>query len=58
MSNFQEQFNKEMLEPILEGKKIPWDRFLPIVPAATSRAQDMSYIATQLPVWDAQKCVA
>ena len=58
MENFKEQFNKDMLEPILEGKKVPWDRFLPIVPAATSRARDMSYIATQLPVWDAKKCVA
>jgi len=58
MENFQEQFNKDMLEPILEGKKVPWDRFLPIVPAATSRARDMSYIATQLPVWDAKKCVS
>ncbi len=51
-------FYQEMVKPILEGKKVPWDRFLPVVPAATSRYRDMSYIGTQLPVYDASKCIA
>ncbi|MEJ5330824.1 MAG: 2-oxoacid:acceptor oxidoreductase family protein [Desulfobaccales bacterium] len=56
--NYQEVFKKQMVEPILEGKKVPWDRFLPIVPAATSRFRDMSYIGTQVPVYDPAKCIA
>jgi pyruvate-ferredoxin/flavodoxin oxidoreductase len=55
---YQEVFYEEMVKPILEGKKVPWDRFLPIVPAGTSRYRDMSYIGTQLPVYDAAKCIA
>src|SRR4030067_3250931 len=47
-----------MVKPILDGKKVPWDRFLPIVPAGTSRYRDMSYIGAQLPVYDAAKCIA
>ena len=58
MDDYQQVFYQEMVKPILEGKKVPWDRFLPIVPAATSRYQDMSYIGTQLPVWDPLKCIA
>uniref|UniRef100_A0A7C5EQ58 4Fe-4S dicluster domain-containing protein n=1 Tax=Desulfobacca acetoxidans TaxID=60893 RepID=A0A7C5EQ58_9BACT len=56
--NYQEFFHKEMVAPLLEGKKVPWDRFLPVVPAATSRFRDMSYIGTQLPVYDPEKCIA
>ena len=56
--NYQEVFYQDMIKPILDGKKVPWDHFLPIVPAGTSRYRDMSYIATQLPVYDASKCVA
>jgi len=56
--NFQETFYQDMVKPILEGKKVPWDRFLPIVPAATSRYRDMSYIGTQIPVYDQSKCIA
>ncbi|MFH1596759.1 MAG: 2-oxoacid:acceptor oxidoreductase family protein [Pseudomonadota bacterium] len=58
IKDYQDVFYQEMVKPILEGKKVPWDRFLPIVPAGTSRYRDMSYIATQLPVYDAAKCIA
>jgi pyruvate-ferredoxin/flavodoxin oxidoreductase len=54
--NYQETFYNEMVRPISEGKKVPWDRFLPIVPAGTSKYRDMSYIGTQLPVYDPAKC--
>ncbi len=56
--NYQEVFQQQMVQPILEGKKVPWDRFLPVVPAATSRFRDMSYIGTALPVYDPKKCIA
>jgi pyruvate-ferredoxin/flavodoxin oxidoreductase len=56
--DYQETFHQEMVQPILEGRKVPWDRFLPVVPAATSRYRDMSYIGASLPVWDASKCLA
>jgi len=56
--NYQEVFYEEMVKPILDGKKVPWDRFLPIVPAGTSRYRDMSFIGAQLPVYDAAKCIA
>ncbi len=56
--DYPKTFHQQMVKPILEGKKVPWDRFLPVVPAATSRYRDMSYIGTQLPVYDAGKCIA
>ena len=56
--DYQEVFYQEMIKPTLEGKKVPWDHFLPIVPAGTSRYRDMSFIGTQLPVYDASKCIA
>jgi pyruvate-ferredoxin/flavodoxin oxidoreductase len=58
MENYQEVFYQDMIKPILEGKKVPWDHFLPIVPAGTSRYRDMSFIGTQIPVYDAAKCIA
>ena len=58
VDDYQALFHRRMVQPILEGKKVPWDRFLPIVPAATSRYRDMSYIGTQLPVYDPGKCIA
>ena len=58
MENYQKTFEHQMIEPILEGRKVPWDHFLPVVPAATSRFRDMSYIGTQLPVYDPAKCIA
>ena len=58
MEDYQKTFEHQMIEPILEGKKVPWDHFLPEVPAATSRFRDMSYIGTALPVYDPQKCIA
>jgi pyruvate-ferredoxin/flavodoxin oxidoreductase len=58
MENYQEVFYENMVKPILDGKKVPWDHFLPIVPAGTSRYRDMSYIGAQLPVYDASKCIA
>ncbi|MBU4231220.1 MAG: 2-oxoacid:acceptor oxidoreductase family protein [Proteobacteria bacterium] len=56
--NYQEVFYQNMIKPILDGKKVPWDHFLPIVPAGTSRYRDVSYIGAQLPVYDAAKCIA
>ena len=56
--NYQEVFYQDMIKPILDGKKVPWDHFLPIVPAGTSRYRDVSYIGAQLPVYDAAKCIA
>ncbi|MGA9755584.1 MAG: 2-oxoacid:acceptor oxidoreductase family protein [Desulfobaccales bacterium] len=56
--NYQEVFYQDMIKPILDGKKVPWDHFLPIVPAGTSRYRDMSFIGAQLPVYDAAKCIA
>ncbi len=56
--NYQEVFYQDMIKPILDGKKVPWDHFLPIVPAGTSRYRDVSYIGAQLPVYDPAKCIA
>lgn len=56
--DYQESFRQEMVQPILDGQKVSWDRFLPVVPAATSRYRDMSHIATSLPVYDPEKCIA
>ncbi len=56
--NYQEIFFLEMVNPLMEGRKVGWDHFLPVVPAATTRYRDMSFISTQLPVWDASKCTA
>ena len=56
--HYEEKFYSDMVKPISEGTKVPWDRFLPIVPAGTSKYRDMSYIGTQLPVYDASKCTA
>jgi pyruvate-ferredoxin/flavodoxin oxidoreductase len=58
IENYQEVFYQDMIKPILDGKKVPWDHFLPIVPAGTSRYRDVSYIGTQLPIYDASKCIA
>ncbi len=58
MENYEETFYKEMIKPISDGEKVPWDRFLPVVPAGTSKYRDMSHIATQLPVYDASKCLS
>jgi pyruvate/2-oxoacid:ferredoxin oxidoreductase beta subunit/Pyruvate/2-oxoacid:ferredoxin oxidoreductase delta subunit len=56
--DYKEHFYQEMVKPISEGKRVPWDRFLPIVPAATSQYRDLSFIGTQTPVWHAEKCTA
>jgi pyruvate-ferredoxin/flavodoxin oxidoreductase len=56
--DYQDVFYNEMVKPISEGKKVPWDHFLPVVPAGTSKYRDMSYIGTQLPVYEASKCTA
>ncbi len=58
MANYQEIFQQEIVQPIVEGRKVPWDKFLPVVPAATSRYRDMSHVGTQLPVYDASRCTA
>ena len=47
-----------MVKPIMAGKKVPWDRFIPVVPSGTSQYKDVSFIGSQLPIWDAAKCIA
>lgn len=54
--DYQDTFYREMVKPVSEGRKVPWDRFLPVVPGGTSRYRDMSYIGTQWPVFDAARC--
>ena len=54
--NYESFFYEEMVKPISDGKKVSWDRFLPVVPGGTSKYRDMSYIGTHLPVYDASKC--
>lgn len=56
MERYEDHFYREMVKPITQGLKVPWDRFLPIVPAATSQYRDMSYIGAQLPVYNASRC--
>jgi len=58
MDRYEQRFYDEMVKPVSDGVKVPWDRFLPIVPAGTSKYRDMSYIGTQLPVYNASKCTA
>jgi pyruvate-ferredoxin/flavodoxin oxidoreductase len=58
IENFQETFHRDMIKPIMEGKAVPWDRFISVVPAGTSKYKDMGFMGTQLPVWDATKCIA
>ncbi len=58
IESYEETFRRQMIEPILAGKKVPWDRFLPVVPGGTSKYRGMSHIATQLPVYDASRCIA
>jgi pyruvate-ferredoxin/flavodoxin oxidoreductase len=58
MDRYRDTFYHDMVKPISEGKKVPWDRFLPVVPAGTSKYRDMSHVGTQLPIYDASKCVA
>jgi pyruvate-ferredoxin/flavodoxin oxidoreductase len=58
IENYQETFHQEIVQPIVEGRKVPWDKFLSVVPTATSKYRDMSHVGTQLPVYDASKCTA
>ncbi|MFP3868181.1 MAG: 2-oxoacid:acceptor oxidoreductase family protein [Desulfobacteraceae bacterium] len=58
IDDYQNTFYQEMVQPISEGKQVPWNRFLPVVPAATSRYRDMGFVGTQLPVYDPSKCIA
>jgi len=58
MEDYEETFQQEMVQPIVEGRKVPWDKFLPVVPAATSKYRDMSHVGNQLPVYDASKCTS
>lgn len=58
IDRYEDQFHKTMVEPILEGRKVPWDHFLPIVPAGTSKYRDMSHVGTQLPVYFPSRCTA
>ena len=55
-NDYEELFHREMVQPIVEGRKVPWDRFLPAVPAGTSKYRDVSHIGTQLPIYEASKC--
>jgi pyruvate-ferredoxin/flavodoxin oxidoreductase len=54
--DYESFFYQEMVKPVSEGRKVPWDHFLPVVPGGTSKYRDMSFIGGQLPVYDASKC--
>lgn len=58
IDQYENKFHETMVKPILEGRKVPWDHFLPVVPAGTSRYRDMSHVGTQLPVYLPTKCTA
>ena len=58
MANYRETFHENIVQPIVEGRRVPWDKFLPVVPAATSRHRDMSHVGSMLPVYDASKCTS
>lgn len=58
VENYQDLFYEEMVKPISEGRKVPWDHFLPVVPAGTSTYRDMSHVGTQLPIYNADKCTS
>ncbi|MBN2232261.1 MAG: 2-oxoacid:acceptor oxidoreductase family protein [Deltaproteobacteria bacterium] len=51
------RFNDDVLEPMLRGEEIPWDRFHNIVPARTAECNDASLIGTALPVFNPQNCI-
>jgi pyruvate-ferredoxin/flavodoxin oxidoreductase len=54
--DYEQFFHREMVQPVSEGRKVSWDRFLPVVPSGTSKYRDMSYIGSQLPIYHASKC--
>jgi pyruvate/2-oxoacid:ferredoxin oxidoreductase beta subunit/Pyruvate/2-oxoacid:ferredoxin oxidoreductase delta subunit len=56
VEEYQELFYEQMVKPICEGKKVPWDQFLPVVPAGTSQYRDMSHVGAQLPIYNPSKC--
>jgi pyruvate-ferredoxin/flavodoxin oxidoreductase len=56
VENYQELFYEEMVKPISEGRRVPWDHFLPVVPAGTSTYRDMSHVGSQLPIYNPDKC--
>ncbi len=58
INNYRELFYRDMVKPILDSKKVPWDRFLPMIPAATTQYRDMGFIGTQLPIWKPDNCIA
>jgi pyruvate/2-oxoacid:ferredoxin oxidoreductase beta subunit/Pyruvate/2-oxoacid:ferredoxin oxidoreductase delta subunit len=58
IERYEEKFVEAMVKPISEGRKVPWDQFLPVVPAGTSKYRDMSHVGTQLPVYNPSKCIA
>ncbi|MGD9505793.1 MAG: thiamine pyrophosphate-dependent enzyme [Syntrophobacteraceae bacterium] len=58
VEDYEEEFVETMVKPIAHGQKVPWDKFLPLVPAGTSKYRDMSHIGTQLPVYDPSRCTS
>jgi len=58
VEDYQGKFHEEIVQPIVEGKKVPWDKFMAVVPAATSRYRDMSHVGTQLPLYNPSRCTA
>ncbi len=52
-----DKFVTDVLNPLQRGEEIPWEKFLNIVPAKTSKFNNASLIGTHLPLFDATKCI-
>ncbi len=54
---YYDKFVSDVLKPFQMGESISWEKFLNIVPAATSKFNNASLIGTHLPVFNAEKCI-
>ena len=52
-----DKFVKDVLKPFQNGEVVKWEKFLNIVPAATSKFNNTSLIGTHLPIFEADKCI-
>jgi len=52
-----DKFVNDVLKPFQQGESVPWEKFLNIVPAKTSKFNNASLIGTHLPVFNADKCI-
>lgn len=54
---YYDKFVNDVLKPFQRGESIKWEKFLNIVPAATSKFNNASLIGTHLPLFRAEKCI-